>query len=140
MSNDSRVAMHARPEPKPAPSALPADPPTCSRRARHDDELDRRRTDVDFDEPVAGGARKEEGSWQKVHDQHRRRKNKKTTGTLLLCNGSFIGVERTFDFFLGGCAIQTSEIGVCVISGFNVVYRPNLRHSNRVLLISKRSG
>ena len=44
--------------------------------------------------------------------QHRRKKNNKISGTLLPGNGSLIGAERTFDFYLGGSAIQTAEIDV----------------------------
>ena len=42
--------------PSTAPAALPADRPTSARRTRRDDELARRRTDVDVAEAVAEGA------------------------------------------------------------------------------------
>ena len=38
------------------------------------------------------------------------KKNNKITGKLLPGNGSLIGVERSFDLYLGECAIQTSVI------------------------------
>ena len=40
--------------------------------------------------------------------QPQEKKNNKISGTLLPGNGGLIGVERTIDLYLGGCATHTS--------------------------------
>ena len=47
VSNDSRLALKAGPNPEPDPSVLPADPPTSASRTRYNNELACRGTDVD---------------------------------------------------------------------------------------------
>ena len=81
-------------------------PPTLH--TGHDEETARLRTDIDAAVPVTDGAWTDERPWHMVRGRHRRKKNNKITGTLLLGNGSLIGVERTLDLYLGGCGIQTS--------------------------------
>ena len=81
---------------------------STARLTGHDDEVARRRIDVDAAVVVAEGARTEEGPWHTVRRPYRRKKNNKITGTLLPGNGSLIGVERIFDLYLDGCATQTS--------------------------------
>ena len=56
----------------------------------------------------ADGVGIEEGVLRTVRRQYRRRKNNEITGRLVLVNSSLIGV----DLYLGGCAIETSEIYV----------------------------
>ena len=66
-------------------------------------------TDEDTAEPAAADdAQMEQGPWHTVRRHHRRKKSNKISGTLLPGNGGLIGVERTIDPNLGGCAIHTS--------------------------------
>ena len=76
--NDSRLAFNARPDPEPAPSALPAQPPTSAQRTSHDGEGARHGTD---DTDVTEGVWMDDDSLQTVRRQNRRKKNNKITVT-----------------------------------------------------------
>ena len=110
MKNDSSLALRARPDPEYAPTALPDQPPTCTRGTNRDGKLDHHGTDAA--EPVAEGAGTDEGFWHTLRRQHRRKKNDKIFGSLLPVNGSLIGMERKFDLYFGECAIKTADIDV----------------------------
>ena len=90
----------------PRPGQTADCPPTL--RSGHDEEITCLRTDVEAAVPVAETDPTEERPWHTVRCPHRKMKNNKITGTLLPGNGSLIGVDRNVDFYLGGCATQTS--------------------------------
>ena len=109
MSKVFRLTLNAGPDPEPASTALLAQPPKSVRSAAHECDFAHHGTDVaDF----VKGAGTEEGSWQTVYRQHRRKNKNKIFGTLLPGNGGLIGVERIYDLYLGGRAFETSEIDV----------------------------